>query len=331
MQNNASSPPQVDLVELSLTVDVLIRYNESTADRQTALTKELFRQKNHFFMFSIRRSGEKYQRTLKELSARQFYACKKEFLSKRPYSGCEFWNEDEMSYKLKCYVHHKWKALVDARRCFFLNKEDKNNRVLDAYNDALKKGFTEQKPPVNAPVKRYDSPVFVHLSEAYDVDYQNVVCLGGDPQKLKNFQQTYQEAIAKVSELPITEQNRLQKNLSTSQSYAVLKSTIKELGIDCGNANLRQMNFSKIIFVLKESTKNYRAGIVDQAIAFALSQTPEEQNALYQRLVKCSKKDKKIIWQELGINTEEVDVKKLNIVPLKIALAKSLGLFQEKT
>lgn len=309
------------LVELSGMVDEIIRFSETTIDRREAFTRELFRQGKHFFMFQIKRSDEDYRRTLKELHSRTFFLRKQDLLSKRPYKGCEFWSEGDLNYKLKCRGGGKWKALVDIDRCFFL-KETESNQIFAAYREALKKGVIIQEIFHQAGKK--DPPVFTQLSEAYGIDYENIACLGINPQTLKNFQQTYQHAIATVPNLPIAEQYRLYKALSPGKPYAVTKEAIKQMQIDCGNADLRQMNFSKLIFALKEHVDRYRTEAIQQAIDRALSKEPEEQKLLYQKLNGCTNQEKVAILKELGIDTDALDIKKFSITPVKKALAQLL-------
>ena len=319
MNKNPNEVPR--LVELSGMVDEIIRFNENTTDRREALTRELFRQGKHFYMFQIKRSDENYRRTLKELHSKTFFLRKQELLSKRPYKGCEFWSEGDLSYKLKCRGSGKWKAQVDIDRCFFL-KETASNQMFAAYQEALKKGPVIRE--LFQQTGKKDPPVFKQLSDAYDIDYENVVCLGINLQTLKNFKQTYQHAIATVQNLPIAEQYRLYKALSPGKPYAVTKEAIKQLQIDCGNADLRQMNFSRLIFALKEHVDRYRTEAIQQAIDRALSKEPEEQKLLYQKLNGCSNQEKATILRELGINPDALDVKKFNITPLKKALAQLL-------
>jgi hypothetical protein len=267
-------------------------------------------------MFAIKRNGENYRYTRNELHPKTYFRHKQELLAERPYKGCEFWNENGLNYKLKCRAQCKWKALIDANRCYFL-KEQASNPVFTLLKEAL------QNSPL-LPAQTKEIPVFMHLSDTLDIDYENVVCLGTNPQILKNFQKTYQQALAKIHQLPPAEQLKLYKALSPGKPYAVLKNAIRQLQIACGKADLRQMNFSKLIFALKDLLARYRTEALNQAITCALSKRPTAQKLLYQKLSRCTKQEKSAILKELGVNTSAIDVKKFNISPIKAVLAKSL-------
>ena len=320
-----NSPPLC--VELAVQIDELARFSECSLDRQRATYKELIRQKNHFFLFVIERLGNTFFRTLKEIGSAEFYRLKTELLAKRPYKSCEFWEENGMNYKLKCRSHCKWKAYVDVKRCFFLNRHDnQNNKVYLAYQEAIQNGI-QLNPNTVSPAKKDRSSHLMRLSEAYGIDYDNVSCLGTDPKVLKSFQQSYQQALDAVPTLSPVRQYEFFKNLSLGSSYSALKDTVKQLCIDCGSVDLRQMNFSKLIFALKEQLDIHRRHCLDMAIERALNLTPDERRQLCERLEKLEKKDKaeKIaILTDLGIEVDALDIKKFDILPLKNALIHSL-------
>ena len=317
-------------VELAVQVDEVILFSECSPDRQHAFHKELFRQKGHFFTFEIKRYGHSSFHTLKEIKSKKFFSTKSALLSKRPYKGCEFWAENNFSYKLKCRSHCKCKIIIDVNRCFFLTQsEDKTNHILTGYQEAIKSGKYLSVSASDDFTKNNKISLIARLSQTYDIDYENVICLGTNPQILETFQQSYHAAIAKIPALSAKELSELFRNISSGAPYAVLRNAIKRLSINCGEADLRQMNFSKLLFAIKDRLYELQTKNLNQAINQLLNKDVAEQLQIYMRLEKYSKHDKKAILEALGINIDEIDIKKFPLKSIRQALEKSLAIQEQ--
>ncbi|MBP5698267.1 MAG: hypothetical protein J6W96_01905 [Alphaproteobacteria bacterium] len=318
-------------IELAVLVDELLRFKSWTNDRTSTVQKDLFRIQNSYYLYTYENAHKARERRLCELSAQEFSREKQLLLRQKPLPSTRNWKKLGNVYELKHYYRYNWKKVLPAENCCFRTagrKQQKHPPMLwVAYLEAIEK--SKKEGPKTASVGPKNKQLInqaMDLSRKLGISFENVRSIGPDKEKLQVFQQTYTSAVRALDFLPPADIYELVSCLKNQNAKKGREKLLTILGVSYFEADVRQLNLCELETKLSEKLLSYQEQSIQQAIRKSIGLKFEEREALYHQFKNpFNKEEKKQLLARLGVDIKAIDIKHYPTMPLKVALAASIG------
>ena len=321
------------IIYLTIQVDDILRYGFWAKGDKQASYKDLFRIEKTCFLYEFERNGPTNTSSLRQISYKEYWGKRESMLAARPRRGCENWQTEAGNYELKHYNHYMWKKKVFAQNCTFF-KEDatKPNPLLKCYQQALKKakdGPSKEDLKAQKEKKEKIRKAFA-LKDELHIAYENIVAIGLNREQLLQFKKSYEEAMASVKNMSPAEQYQTYIELRPDKSRALRKNAIEKLNIKFFGADVYRLNLSELEKLLHQYVQKYQKESVQIAIKTAINMPHDERETVYNSMLSLSRTEKRAILTKLGVNINAIGLNQYSMVPIKSAIAASLGIELEK-
>lgn len=285
--------------------------------------KELFIVDEEFYFFYAMNRNKRTQTiSLREISKEEYYARKAELLNCRPANGAKEWTNGNSRYALKFFYYGTWKRSVPTDDCIFLSE----NKLKDLRDSVIAQLSLQQDEDLK--LDREAKTEFArkcgYLSHKLDISFTNALRIGPDREKLREFKESYQQAILTAQASSLQEQNELLSLLNGGRKTRI--KALDSLGIKYFDADINLMDFSELQQTLKAPLIAYGEESVKQAIQTALAMDPEQQRSVLENLQQNSRALKRETLRTLGVNVELIEFKHYPIDQIRKELMTSLGI-----
>jgi len=321
------------IIYLTIQVDDILRAGFWAKGDKQASYKDLFKIEKTCFLYEFERNGSVNTSSLRQIPFKEYLSKRESLLATRPRRGCENWQTNEGNHELKHYNHYMWKKRIAAHNCSFF-KEDANkpNPLLKCYQEALK---SAKNGPTKEELKEHkEKKAKIHqafaLKDELQIAYENVVAIGLDKPSLLEFKKSYEAAIASVKDMSPAELYQTYVELRPDKSRTLRKKVIEKLGIQFFGADVYRLNLSELEKLLHQRIQKYQKESVQTAINTAINMPHDEREQLYESMQSLSRTQKREILTKLGVDINAIGLNQYSMVPIKSAIAASLGIELER-
>lgn len=167
------------------------------------------------------------------------------------------------------------------------------------------------------------------LGRKLGIAYVNVMRLGPEKGKLMKFKESYERAIAKAKNMKLSELRGFYADLFR-RGRASRKQAMDTLGIQYFEADVNLLVLTELEQAMSERLDAYVAESVKQAKNNAANADYPTRQRMYDDLMGSSRRQKKDVLTELGVNVDAIDLNKYPLSEIKRALAATLGCEMER-
>lgn len=321
--------PEPVTVPFNIKVDELLKFKSQVSNNEAVACRDIFRSGKYYFLFTYNRSGSVRTNTLREITSDEYYAKKAEFLSFRPEKGRFNWSDGKNNYELKNFSNNTWYKDVRADDCIFLTE---TNPLKIQYDKVTSEASARRRKDEEDELekKRLYAKTCGILSKKMGIAYQNVARIGPDAEKLRQFQESYQRALVAVRQMSLTQQHQIFNCLRKTNNREEKRSAIEALQIQCFDADVKLLNFQELEEIIAPKLEAYVKQSLKIAIDHCINLSYEQRCQLYERMETPSRDKKRSILTELGVEAGALDISDYPFYSLKIALASTIGIEQER-
>lgn len=214
-----------------------------------------------FYVFNRTEKVNTY--SLREITEKEFYARRSEFLKLRPHKAVSEWTDGKNKFSVKNYYNGTWKRNVPAADCIFLSEDNPLKEIHDAVvsEASVRKAQTEA---YDREEKYEYARKCGGLGRKLGIAYVNVMRLGPEKGKLMKFKESYERAIAKAKNMKLSELRGFYADLFR-RGRASRKQAMDTLGIQYFEADVNLLVLTELEQAMSERLDAYVAESVKQA------------------------------------------------------------------
>ncbi len=291
--------------------------------------KEIFCvDKMFFFFYVMNRSANNKTVSLREINKEEYSARKAEIMGRSPRPKLREWTDGDNTYTLKMFHNGTWKRNMPSDQCIFITDNNPLRDLCDAVvaQEVLQR---ETEETHNAQMKKEYAQQCNILSKRLGIDFVNVLRIGLDQNKLLRFKASYEKALSTIQFISLKKLRKLYELLRTGRINRQI--ALKELDINCFDADVNIMDFSVLIEKIRDALQVYVEESFKYAVDIGSSMPYEQRMNIYQKLRHSSREVKREALTELGIDLESIEFKRYPINKLRQKLAATLGIDLETT
>ena len=191
-------------ISFAVKIDETVRFSCRTTSNNNIADKEIFRVNGYYFFYVFNRTEKVNTYSLREITEKEFYARRSEFLKLRPHKAVSEWTDGKNKFSVKNYYNGTWKRNVPAADCIFLSEDNPLKEIHDAVvsEASVRKAQTEA---YDREEKYEYARKCGGLGRKLGIAYVNVMRLGPEKGKLMKFKESYERAIAKAKNMKLSE------------------------------------------------------------------------------------------------------------------------------
>ncbi|MCM1323776.1 MAG: hypothetical protein NC218_06405 [Acetobacter sp.] len=294
------------------------RRGKDLANREIFIVKE-----KYFFYYVLNRRQGVNTVSLREITAEEYLARKKELLSCRPDENTKEWENDGNSYALKTFYYGTWRRNMSAKDCIFLTEENPVKEIVDSVVAQISQ-MREKEISLDKEAKREYGRKCGGLAQKLGISFVNALRIGPEKGKLMKFKESYQRALITAQALSLHNQRRLYDQLNGGRKTR--KEGIEMLGIQFFDADVNLMDFTELEKNLWSTLHDYSEESVKRAIRNGAEMDYQTRLALYNKLDHNSREVRREALTTLGVDLELIEFKRYPTQRIKKALAATLGI-----
>ena len=119
-------------ISFAVKIDETVRFSCRTTSNNNIADKEIFRVNGYYFFYVFNRTEKVNTYSLREITEKEFYARRSEFLKLRPHKAVSEWTDGKNKFSVKNYYNGTWKRNVPAADCIFLSEDNPLKEIHDA-------------------------------------------------------------------------------------------------------------------------------------------------------------------------------------------------------
>lgn len=322
-------------INFRINIDETVRFSCRTSSNNNIAEKEIFRVGSFYFFYVFNRTERLNTYSLREISKDEFYDRKREFLNFRPNSRTSEWvDKSNNSFSVKNYYNGSkknncyWKRNVPLEDCMFITE---NNPLKEIY-DAVKSEAAIRKAQTDA-FDREEKYEYARkcggMGRKLGIAYVNVLRIGPEKGKLMKFKESYERAIQKAEEMPLSEARELHNDLFR-RGRATRKATMDKLNIQYFDVDVNLLSLDELEKKLLQRLNAYAEESIRIAKTNLANADYTTRQQMYDALLNSSRRQKKEVLIQLGIDVAALDLSKYPLSEIKRALAATLGLETER-
>ncbi len=322
-------------INFKIYIDETVRFSCRTIGNSNIAEKEIFRVGGYYFFYVFNRTERLNTYSLREISKDEFYDRKREFLGLRPNSKTVEWvDKDNHSFSVKNYYNGNkktncyWKRNVPAQDCLFVTE---NNPLKEIYDAVISEA--SMRKTQNEAFDREEKYEYARkcggLGKKLDIAYVNVLRIGPEKGKLMKFKESYERAIKKAEEMPLSEARELHNNLFR-RGRASRKAAMEALQIEYFDVDVNLLSLDELEKKLLQRLNAYMEESIRIAKTNLANADYATRQQIYEALMNSNRRQKKEALAQLGINVAAIDFSKYPLSEIKRALAATLGLETER-
>lgn len=315
-------------ISFAVKIDETVRFSCRTTSNNNIADKEIFRVNGYYFFYVFNRTEKVNTYSLREITEKEFYARRSEFLKLRPHKAVSEWTDGKNKFSVKNYYNGTWKRNVPAADCIFLSEDNPLKEIHDAVvsEASVRKAQTEA---YDREEKYEYARKCGGLGRKLGIAYVNVMRLGPEKGKLMKFKESYERAIAKAKNMKLSELRGFYADLFR-RGRASRKQAMDTLGIQYFEADVNLLVLTELEQAMSERLDAYVAESVKQAKNNAANADYPTRQRMYDDLMGSSRRQKKDVLTELGVNVDAIDMNKYPLSEIKRDLAATLGCEMER-
>lgn len=314
-------------INFKVDVDELYHFSCHSSANTSHAVQDAFRMKDKYFYYFVNKNPNASTYSLRQITAEQFEARKKEILKKRPHRYASKWVKDGNRCQSSDFINGFWQKTVAAEDCCFDSETSELKEIWEAVvNEATIK--REQEAANERERKKKYSRQCGGLGEKLGVEFLNVMHIGPDKGKLMRFKESYERAMTKIAKLPLSEQKKLYNELF-KQGRAKRKAALERYDVDYAAADVSRLDLSRLQQQISEKLETYKSESLKTAIHTAADLDFTERSRFYDILSSSSHAEKKKVLTALGVDITAVDPDRYPISVLRNAIGATLGLGTE--
>ncbi len=314
---------KLNFICFKVKTDEVVRFQCRTTSNNNLADKDLISFNGFYFIYVFNRNEKTGTYSLRQIDKDEFIARKNEWLQYRPRKYSEEWTDGKNKFMVRNYYEATWRRDVPAADCIFFDSDSPLKDIYEAVMADVSRQ-KEQNEAYNQEEKYQYARKCGGLGKKLGINYVNVMRIGPEKGKLMKFKESYERAIREVKGMSLPQLRKMHTDLFRS-GRAHRKQAMEKLGIQYFAADVNLLVLKELEDAMQKRLDDYILESVKRATSHAINCDYQTRKQMYDDLMSSSRKQKKEILSELGVNVDAIDVNKYPLSEIKRALAATLG------